>query len=97
MLLLDGRITMNDWIAELPKVIANLVAIKLLHCLARTLPRLREPTVSNYYRHCYYPGSTLMSIVCWCKHPISAARRAEAEFNAGWNWPDPDDIAFRIG
>ena len=37
MLLLDGRITMNDWIAELPKVIANLVAIKLLHCLARTL------------------------------------------------------------
>ena len=71
--------------------------IKLLHCLARTLPRLREPTVSNYYRRCYYPGSTLMSIVCWCKHPISAARRAEAEFNAGWNWPDPDDIAFRIG
>ena len=59
--------------------------------------RAKRRIVRVYYDHCYYPGSTWMSIWCWLKHPVSEVKRAEAEFSAGWNWPDPDEIAVRIG
>ena len=85
-----------EWITELFEKIVPALAMKIvgkllveaLARLARLLPQAKD---------CYYPGSRLMSIVCWLKHPISDARRAEAEFSAGWNWPDPDEITVRVG
>ena len=65
--------------------------------LASTARRAKRRIVRVYYRHCYYPGSMWMSIWCWLKHPVSEVKRAEAEFNAGWDWPDPDEIAVRVG
>ena len=81
-----------EWISELLEKIACVLAIKVLARLAQVLPRVKRQVVSGYFRHCYYPGSTLMSIWCWLKHPVSVERRAEAQFSAGWNWPDPDEM-----
>ena len=66
-------------------LMAVLVLIKDRH-LAPWLPRLRR----SYFRDWYYPGGRLMSLWCWLQHPVSKTKRAEAEFSAGLNWPDPD-------
>ena len=88
---------MMEWILELLERIVCRLAIMALARLAQTLPRVKRLVISVYYRRCYYAGSTLMSILCWLKHPISGARRAEAEFSAGWDWPDAYDMPARIG
>ena len=91
----DGAV---EWIAELRAWVICARAIKSLACwLGPRLPRVKALIVSGYYRHCYYPGGWLMSIWCWLKHPISKTQRAEAEFSAGWNWPDLDEMAASIG
>ena len=69
----------------------------LARCLAPQWLRVKALTVSGYYRHCCYPGSRLMSLSCWLRHPISKTERAEAEFSAGWHWPDPDEMPAVIG
>ena len=81
-----------EWIPELLKKIAYALAIKAVLAGVEVLPGVKRHIVSGYYRHCYYPGSALMSTWCWLKHPISGDRRAEAQFTAGWNWPDPDEV-----
>ena len=86
-----------EWLSELLEKIACVLAIKALARLAQALPGVKRRVVSGYFRRCYYPGSTLMSIWCWLKHPVSEERRAEAEFGAGWNWPDPDEVPAGIG
>ena len=89
------------------KTLARL-AQALPRVLAQALPGLKKAAidiisvvsrwfVSGYFRHCYYPGSTLMSMWCWLRHPVSAERRADSEFTAGWNWPDPDEALAGIG
>ena len=86
-----------EWISELFERIACALAIKVLSRLSQALPRMKRQIVSGYFRNCYYPGSTLMSIWCWLEHPISEERRADAEFSAGWNWPDLDEVPAGIG
>ncbi len=86
-----------EWISELLERIACQLAIKVLARLTQTFPQVKKQVVSGYFRHCYYPGSALMNIWCWLKHPISEERRAEAEFSAGWSWPDPDGMPAGLG
>ena len=65
--------------------------------LSSTARRAKRRIVRVYYHHYYYPGSIWMNIWCWLKHPVSEVKRAEAEFSAGWDWPDQDKIAVRVG
>ena len=83
-----------EWITKLFEITVAALAMKVVgKLLVEALARLAQSL--PHAKDCYYPGSTLMSIVCWLKHPISDARRAEAEFSAGWNWPDPDEMTVR--
>lgn len=93
-----------EWITELCRELLEITGALILVYVSRMLRDggvALEAVVRRifrvYYDHCYYPGSTWMSIWCWLKHPVSEVKRAEAEFSAGWSWPDPDGIEVRIG
>ncbi len=84
-----------EWIPELLEKLEKIVSVLAIRAAlagVEALPGVKRRIVSSYY-----PGSVLMSIWCWLKHPISAERRAEAEFTAGWNWPDPDEAPVGVG
>ena len=77
-----------DWNALGLKVGSGLATAALIVCYRKGLPRMKEAIMRGYYRRCY-PGSVLLRIRCWFRHPISTRKRVEAEFSAGWKWPDP--------